>query len=193
MAQSNKAYYKLAPEQLDKVGNAMVFLSTEIPRLPKTKLLKLLYLLDEFSVKKSGIPFFNLQYKVWKLGPVATDIFIELSDRLTRFDEYIRIESEDNKIYIYPKTTFCDDEFSDNDIELLSFVAKEFKSIPGRDLVDHTHRPNSLWRTTAERNNVYHELENGEINHTDIILKLGELVQHDKHKKSIYQHYIEEN
>jgi len=193
MGLSNKTYHKLTSEQLDKVGNAMVFLSTKIPKLPKTKLLKLLYILDEYSIKNSGIPFFNLQYKVWKLGPVPQGIFIELSDKSFHFDKYIHIESEGDKTYINPKSDFCDDEFSDNDIDLLHLVVEKFKNKSGKELVAYTHRPNSLWRIAAEKNNVYQQLENGEINYTDIILNLGDLVQHDKRKKSIYQHYTEEN
>ncbi|MDI9605335.1 MAG: DUF4065 domain-containing protein, partial [Bacteroidota bacterium] len=86
-----KPYYKLTDEQLDKVGNAMVFLSRGIPDISKTKLLKLMYMLDEISIIRSGIPFFNLQYKVWKLGPVTEEIFIELSDELTWLDKYVKV------------------------------------------------------------------------------------------------------
>jgi uncharacterized phage-associated protein len=189
MRLSNKTYHKLTSEQLDKVGNAMIFLSTEIPGLQRTKLLKLLYILDEFSIERSGIPFFNLQYKMWRFGPVSPSIFLELKDKLIHFDKYIQIESE----YINPKLTFCDDEFSDNDIDLLYLVVEKFKNASGRELVDYTHRPHSPWRNAAERNNIYRELESGEITYTDITLNLGDLVKHDKRKKSIYQHYIEEN
>lgn len=189
MGLPNKPYYKLTPEQLNKVGNAMIFLSTKIPGLQRTKLLKLLYILDEFSIEKSGIPFFNLQYKLWKLGPVPQEIFIELKDKLRHFDKYIRIEAD----CIHPKSAFCDDEFSDNDIDLLHFVAEKFKHTPGKNLVEYTHRPHSIWRDTAQRYNLYHELESGEIGSTDIILDLGEIVKHDKHKKNIYRQYVEEN
>ena len=38
-------------EQMDTIGNSMIFLSKEIPNISKTKMLKLLYLLGEFSIK----------------------------------------------------------------------------------------------------------------------------------------------
>ena len=54
---------------MQKIGNALVYLSSHISDLSKTKLLKLVYLLDEVSIRKSGVPIFNLTYKVWKFGP----------------------------------------------------------------------------------------------------------------------------
>ena len=57
-------YINFDKEQLSKIGNALIYLSSNINRLPKTKALKLIYILDELSIKQSGIPFFNLQYKV---------------------------------------------------------------------------------------------------------------------------------
>ena len=189
---ANRKYFQLTAEQLDKVGNAMIFLSEKIPDIPKTKMLKLLYILDEFSIRNSGIPFFNLQYKVWKLGPVAEDIFIELSDKLFRFDKYITVESNENKVKIYPKSDFCDDEFSDNDIKLLEYVSEKFKETTSSELIAYTHRPHSLWRRTAEANDVYRKFENEEINITDIIINMGELVEHDERKKNIFEQYIRE-
>ena len=78
---NNSIYVKLSKSQIDKIGNTMVYLSKNIKRLSKTKLLKLLYILDEISIKSSGIPFLNLQYKVWKYGPVSAELFIDLSQK----------------------------------------------------------------------------------------------------------------
>ena len=64
-------YIKFSSEQLEKIGNTVVYLADRIENLSKTKLLKLLYILDEISIKKSGIPMLNLKYKVWKFGPVS--------------------------------------------------------------------------------------------------------------------------
>ncbi len=187
-----KPYYKLTDEQLDKVGNAMVFLSRGIPDISKTKLLKLMYMLDEISIIRSGIPFFNLQYKVWKLGPVTEEIFIELSDELTWLDKYVKVDNRDGNTYIYAKSDFCDDEFSDNDIELLEYFVRKFKNESAKSLIGYTHRPNSPWRKAAESNGVLDLLENGIINNTEIVVDMSTLVSHDERKKSIFEQYIEE-
>ena len=190
---ANNKYFQLTAEQLDKVGNAMIFLSERIPAIQKTKMLKLLYLLDEFSIKKSGIPFFNLQYKAWKLGPVAGEIFIELSDKSFRFGKYIDIQNTASGTIILPKSDFCDDEFSDNDIELIEDIVKRFKSTTIKQLIDYTHRPNTPWRIAVEENGVYEKLQQGFINNTEIVIDMSCLVDGDERKKSIYLHYIEEN
>ena len=189
---STKPYFQLTDEQLDKIGNAMVFLSKEIPELSKTKMLKLLYLLDESSISKSGIPFFNLQYKIWKLGPVAEEIFVELSDKPLRLGKYIGLKSTDGGTYIYPKSDFCDDEFSDNDLELLKNFSVKYRNVPAKDLVDYTHSPNSLWRNTAEEYGVYELLESGAITNTEIVMDMSCLVRDDVRKRNMFEHYIEE-
>jgi len=190
---TNNKYFQLTTEQLDKVGNAMVFLSERIPAIQKTKMLKLLYLLDEFSIKKSGIPFFNLQYKAWKLGPVAGEIFIELADKSFRFGKYIDIQNAENGTVIFPKSDFCDDEFSDNDIDLLEDIVKRFRTASVKQLINYTHRPNTPWRIAVEENGVYEKLQQGLINNTEIVIDMSCLVNGDERKKSIYLHYIEEN
>jgi len=189
---NSQPYFQLSNEQLDKIGNTMIFLSKAIPNLSKTKLLKLLYILDEFSISKSGIPFFNLQYKVWKLGPVTEEVFVELSDKPVRFEKYVDVILENGGTYIYPKSDFCDDEFSDNDLELLYDLSIRFKDTPAKELIEYTHRPNSPWRNTAEESGVYELLEKGEITNTEIIVNMGYLVSHDERKKNIFEHYIEE-
>ena len=189
---NTKPYFQMTNEQMDKIGNAMIFLSKEISNISKTKMLKLLYLLDEFSIKNSGIQFFNLQYKAWKLGPVSEEIFIELSDKPLRLGNYIEIQHTENGSFILPKSDFCDDEFSDNDIELLEDIVKKFSATPAKQLIEYTHRPNSPWRNTTEENGVYDLLEQGDINNTEIVIDMSSLVSHDERKKSIFEQYVEE-
>ena len=48
---STIAYIKFNQNQLEKIGNTVVYLSQNIPNLSKTKLLKLLYILDKKKYK----------------------------------------------------------------------------------------------------------------------------------------------
>ncbi|HUB59364.1 MAG TPA: type II toxin-antitoxin system antitoxin SocA domain-containing protein [Puia sp.] len=66
-------------EQIDKIGNTIIYLSQHIRDLTKTKILKILFLLEEASIKRSGQPFIGIDFQLWKLGPVAKDIFIDSS------------------------------------------------------------------------------------------------------------------
>ncbi len=186
-------YIKLSKEQIDKVGNAIVYLLNALNDLSKTKILKLLYILDELSIKKSGIPFFNLKYKVWKFGPVSEEIFIDLSSETTLLKKYIKRTHTSKGSFIKPITAFSDDEFSDNDIDLMDYVIKEFGSKTAKDLVSFTHRTNSPWYITAKDNLVLELLENEIINNTELLIDLGMLVEHDERKKAIYNNYLEYN
>ena len=60
----NNTYTQYNEAQLNKIGNTAIYLSERIPNLSKTKFLKLLYILDELSIKQSGIPYLKLDYKV---------------------------------------------------------------------------------------------------------------------------------
>jgi uncharacterized phage-associated protein len=73
----------------------LIYLSQKMGELSKTKALKLLYILDELAIKKSGIPFFNLKYKVWKFGPVSEEIFIDLSSDISLLKGYVERTSEE--------------------------------------------------------------------------------------------------
>ena len=186
-------YIKLSSEQLDKVGNSLIYISNQISSLSKTKALKLIYILDELSIKKSGIPFFNLKYKVWKFGPVSEEIFIDLSSETTMLKNYIERISEDGSTVLRPKTDFNDDEFSDNDIELLKFVIDEFGAKSAKELIYYTHRKNSPWYQVASENAVLELLESEEINNTELLIDMSTLINHDDRKKAIYCDFIDYN
>ena len=187
------SYIKLSEQQIDKVGNAIIYFSNKIDELSKTKAIKLIYILDELSIKKSGVPFFNLKYKVWKFGPVSEEIFIDLSSEITLLKNYIGRTSEDGVTIIKPVTAFNDDEFSDNDIELLDFVIDKFGGKTAKELVFFTHRKNSPWHITATENSVLQLLENEEINNTELLVDMSSLVSHDERKKSLYMDFLENN
>lgn len=186
-------YIKLSKDQIVKVGNSIIYFSEKIGKLSKTKILKLLYILDELSIKRSGIPFFNLKYKVWKFGPVSEEIFIDLSSEITLFKNYIERISEEGATIIKPIIDFNDDEFSDNDIDLLDFVIEKFGSKTAKDLVYYTHRKNSPWHNKVKENAVLELLEKEEINNTALLIDMSSLINHDERKKAVYEDFIEAN
>ncbi len=184
-------YIKFTKNQLDKIGNTVVYLSNKIPELSKTKVLKLLYILDEISIKKSGIPILNLKYKVWKFGPVPEELFIDLSSEISLLANFI--EKTDNGQYIKSKTTFNDDEFSENDIELIDDVIEKYGNQSAKHLISYTHRINSPWYNTAKEKSVFDLLENETINSTEYIIDMSQIIAHDERKSAIYAEFLESN
>ncbi|MGL5233687.1 MAG: Panacea domain-containing protein [Empedobacter falsenii] len=187
------AYIKFNQNQLEKIGNTVVYLSQNIPHLSKTKLLKLLYILDEISIKKSGLPFLNLKYKVWKFGPVSEELFIDLSSETKLLEDYIEKNNDDGVNYIRPIVNFNDDEFSDNDIELMDSIIEKFGNKSAKELIAYTHRVNSPWYNTAKENDVLELLESEIINNTEYLIDMSQLIAHDDRKRGIYSDYIEIN
>lgn len=178
-------------QELAKLGNALIFFCEQLypaTEVSKTHLLKLVFILEEMSVKKFGIPFFNLRFEVWKLGPVSQDLFVELTDKPDLLAEYIERESlGDERYVIRPLQPFSDDEFSDSEMLLMQEVAERFKYCTARELINFTHRKESPWYITAQRHGLLESLESGRINTTNIEIDLSELIQDDREKMLRYQ------
>ncbi len=180
-------------QDIEKLGNTVIYLAERIDDLSKTKLLKILYLLDEVSISQSGLPFLNLKYKVWQLGPVAQDVYVDLSGEQPKMlDEYISLVFQSgNRTYISAKKGFNDDEFNDNEIELLEKITQALKNQPAFVLIDYTHKKDSLWHNTANRHNLIESFNKGWQNTSNIELDFSEIIQDQPLKLSIYQHHLE--
>jgi len=186
-------YIKLSDCQADKVGNSLIYLSDKIAHLSNLKAIKLLYILDELSIKRSGIPFFNLKYKAWKFGPVSEEIFIDLSSETALLKDYVKMEAGEGTGLVKARKGFDDNEFSDNNIELLDFAVSQFGNKTEKELADYTRRINSPWHKTAKDNLALELLMNEEISCTELLVDMETLVSHDERKKAIYREFIEMN
>jgi uncharacterized phage-associated protein len=166
-------------DQIDKIGNTIVYLSNNMGDLNKTKILKILFLLEEGSIKKYGYPFFGIDFQIWKLGPVAKDIFIDLSDESPTLLFSSIKRDELNPLVFKAAKDFNDDEFSDNDIELLKIITEFTKDKSASFLVKHTHNQNSLWRKSAIRHGVLELLEEELINSTEFSVDFSLLFENN--------------
>ena len=72
--------FKFSESTKQKLGNAIIYIAHHTSSLSKTKLLKLLYLMEERMALKYHVPFIGIPFEVWQAGPVAKDVFIDLSD-----------------------------------------------------------------------------------------------------------------
>jgi len=104
-------------------------------------------------------------------------------------EKFINRDNEGN--HIVSKVKFNDDEFSENDIDLLNYVIEKYGNKTAKELVSYTHRVNSPWYVTAKENAVLELLENESINNTEYLIDMGMIVSHDERKLEIYTEYIE--
>ncbi len=184
----NNKYYQ---EQIDKLGNALVYLIDQMGSLPKTSLLKLVYIIEEKSIEKRSMPFFNLDFEVWKFGPVCQNLYVEFTEEPTIFKDYIKKRNTRNG-YVFDKViSFNDDEFSDSDIALMDEIINEFSGANCSDLVEYTHRENSLWYNTAKENGVLELLLSEELPTTNIKIDFTDLFKNDSSKLDFYNEHKE--
>lgn len=155
---------ELSIEQIDKIGNTVIYLSTRVGELARTKLLKILFLTEEKSIKDFGRPFFGLDFKVWQFGPVVEPVYNEITNEVHIFKDYFTKNQFDEFEAV---KKFNDDEFSNNDIKLLDDMVNFSRHKIAKDFVRITHAPGSLWTKTAKKYGVYEDLEYGDLTKTD--------------------------
>ncbi len=189
----------LSKNQIDKLGNAIIFLTEKIPGLSKTKLIRLLYIIEEQSVITLNRPFFDLEFQVWQAGPVPREIFVDLSNdeadiKPLLLGEYIGISVDgQNNRYIKAIRQFSDDEFSDNEIELLENIADKFGKKTAGELVNYLHRPNTLWYKLAKEHDLLRLFESKSVNSSDVEIELVKLIEGCPQKVGYYNEQKEFN
>ncbi|HXB09556.1 MAG TPA: Panacea domain-containing protein [Puia sp.] len=183
---TNRQYRGYTQQQVEKIGNSIIFLANGMGMLYKTKLLKLIYLLDEISVFRHGIPFFNLEYKVWQAGPVSVDLYEEFNEHPFMLENFIHLEFDEKGTRIVPKKAFSDDEFSPIDIALLQEMVDDYKWVSAEKLVDLVHRKDSPWYIIADENHLIDDFNGKRINTTDLIIDLSVLIKDDLRKLTLF-------
>jgi uncharacterized phage-associated protein len=174
----------------DKIGNIINYFATKIDYLSMTKTLKLLYILDETSIKETGSPITWLDYKVWGEGPVAIDIYNEIKrneviyyqGKEVSISDFICLNKINNQnreeIYIKPKVEFNNRIFNKYELNLLEMTVFKFGNWNASQLIKYLHEENSLWyKTVKEHNLEEHFKNNSKI--TNYSIEFTELIEND--------------
>lgn len=173
--------------QIDKLGNTLIYLSKNVGDFGKTKILKLLFLLEEKSIKDFGVPFFGFDFEVWQYGPVVEQIYEDLNGTHNPIlNSYIQRASW-NPDEFEAIAEFNDDEFSNNDIYLMEKIIKLARHKTARDLVNITHGEGSLWRKTAKENGVLDKFEAKTLTKTNILIDFTTVLENDGYLKERYE------
>jgi len=179
---------KMTSEQLEKVGNTLVYIATNIPNIGKTRMLKLIFLIEETVIKRSQVPFLGLPYYVWQFGPVQREIYKDLvSKQHPLFNKYISItqDNDGKSSHIKAKVDFCNDEFSDFEIEIMNEIIRKYGNWSGKELVEETHKEGTLWKNIVDKKNINFENKK----HTNYIINFEKLL--NKQERIKYRESIE--
>lgn len=158
---------RLTQSDKEKLGNAVIYIAERTPDLSKTKLLKLLYFMEERSVLLFQTPFLGLPFEVWQAGPVLKDVFIDLSEEPVLLNGYVERRIVDGRTYITAARGFDDGEFSDNDMRVMDDVLRRYGRLTARELVSLTHRRGGLWYRTASERGVLGAFDAGLMNNSE--------------------------
>jgi len=171
------------------IGNLLILLSEQYKPLYHTKLLKLLYLIDEEAVKETGAPVTWMSYCVWQFGPVSEDIYFSKIDGYNKFHEFVKFDHvSENKYIVRPISSFDDSEFSDLDLRIIKDTLKKYGHLNTKQLIEITHSKDSLWETTKKKYGIQFS---GQNKTSAITLDFSDLLAKDDFKKTIYYNTLE--
>ena len=118
-----------------KLGNAVIYIANHTEQLSKTKLLKLLFLMEEYMVKRYHVPFMGLPFEIWQVGPVAKRYFHRFVRRPFPVERFCKTEVQKDATYIRAIKPFCDDEFSDCEMEMMDEIIRKYGKKTAKQLV----------------------------------------------------------
>jgi uncharacterized phage-associated protein len=158
-----------------KLGNTVLYIAQHAKYPYKTEILKLLYLMEELSVRQYNTPFLGIPFSVWRLGPVSVDVFEELSDGPVILGDFITLQFNGQGVRVTPVAgrEFNDDEFSDNDISVMEKVMKKYGGMDSESLIALTHKEGSLWYETAKEHGLLQDFEQKRANSSNIVIDMA--------------------
>ena len=165
---------KYSSENISRIGNTAIYIVQHADNVSKTKLLKLLYLMEERSALRYHQPFLGLPYEVWQAGPVAKDIYIDISDGVVILSPYVRVINDKDSQYLEAIKPFDEDEFSSNEIRLMDEVLAEYGNKTAKELVAITHKKGSLWYNLAKEKGLLEAFEKHECNNSSYVINFAD-------------------
>lgn len=173
----------------EKITNLIVYLSSKIEDLYITKLLKLIYLIDENAVKETGTSISDLEYKVWQHGPVNIDLYNSLSFSTPdiNFENKIDVYDDGRGKIIKSISKFDNSEFSEYEIDLIDRIIHYYGHLSSSQLVDLLHAEGTLWYKIVEEKGLKSFFQNEENNTSPFNIDFFDLVKDSPVKSSVYQ------
>lgn len=137
----------------EKLLNAIIYFVDHTKYCQKTKLFKLLYLLDFEHFKETGKSVTGLDYYAWPMGPVPKELFIELNSPQDDLVEKIHLEKDelDNSLYISSVAEFNEKLFSKREMRLINKISIENELKYSKEMVRLTHDDNGPWDLTYNK------------------------------------------
>lgn len=140
----------LITHEREKLINAIIFFSKNTDHCGKTKLIKLLFLLDFEHFKETGRSVTGQDYYAFELGPVPGSLYEEINNDIGEdLAGAIDIRPEQSYGYtrqtIVPKRDPDRDCFSKRELRILETLAKQYSTHTATQMVEVTHAESGVW------------------------------------------------
>lgn len=152
----------LITHEREKFINAIIYFAKNTNHLGKTKLFKLLYLLDFEHFRQVGRSVTGLDYYAWKLGPVPVSLNEEIEEPAADLDAAVSIKPE--QVINYVRTSieaiqpFEAEYFSKRELHLLKSISERYKDNFSMKMVDITHAEGDPWDRVFANGRGFNEL-----------------------------------
>lgn len=148
----------------EKLLNAVIFFASNTGKCGKTKLFKLLYLLDFDHFKATGRSVTGLDYYAWEKGPVPVELNGQLDEPSGDLFQAVTIVPEQvidlQRLKVVPKRGFDPQFFTKRELSLLREIAEKYADSSADEMVEVTHAENGawekVWRGGAGKNQKIH-------------------------------------
>lgn len=133
----------------EKLIHTIVFFALNTAYCGKTKLFKLLYLLDFRHFRETGRSVTGLEYRAWKHGPVPFALMQEWDQREPDLAAAIDVVPERvidcDRLRIAPKVPFDASHFTKRELRLMQEIAERHRDDMTPPLVGLKHEERGPW------------------------------------------------
>lgn len=186
---SSLEYIGFSPVHRIRIGQLVNHIAIRFtPYLYSTKLIKLLFLIDEGSVKRYGVPITWLEYNVYDKGPLPKKMWLNVVNDTNDLEDFIKIHYNDLGYQILPNKEHQLTEFSDFEIQIIKDVLDKFGNLSADQLIKITHRKYGLWSKMVKEKKIQFK----ESDASPYIIDFCDLIREDKIKMMRYKNAAEE-
>lgn len=138
-----------------KNGILLAYIADKIPGIHLRKLLKIIYLMDEYFMKVRGFPLTWFEYFAWEKGPVALDVYNIKNGAFEKFVKYYRTDVDKTIINLIPNISeLLEATFSKKELGIIDKLIFLYKDHTADELSDITHIKDSLWSKVVDANGI---------------------------------------
>jgi len=183
---NNIQFGSLTVRETAKVGNLIHYIAKKSGEIYLTRLLKILYLIDEKSVQEIGVPVTPFEYRVAENGPMIVELWHDLKSK-NSFSHFISVDfsAQYEGYRIKAKSTNDTNlnRFSEYELELIDEILMKYRDYSTEELIEFIHeKESSLWKDIVYKKSI-------NFNSDKISKHIVDLRKHIEHDETLSEFY----